>query len=292
MFPLRQFVRCSCGRGLTGSWHAGRVRRHAYYNCYNVECDQYNLYVPVADLHTQFVALLSAVAPCAESMETFRQRVRERWQVRHRFAKQQAARVDDRLKTLQAKKERLFEMRLNGELLSTEFAKLKDKIDQDLAACRVMSAGSVDAPQDLDEMLDAAGTFLTQLDVYWQSATAVECKRQLQRLVFPEGVVYDHATGSFGTATLAPIFGLLEPSSGSRNDPNRREGAPLRKRSFGTTKKPRQFKTFEASAASQSAVVAEGGHHWNTILENVKGFAALLQATSANIALSGPTKSL
>src|SRR3989344_4674602 len=62
-FPLRKFAKCVCGDELTGSWHSGRVKKYAYYNCNNKECEHYMRYIKNKELEDKFIKLLGDVTP-------------------------------------------------------------------------------------------------------------------------------------------------------------------------------------------------------------------------------------
>jgi site-specific DNA recombinase len=64
-FPLRGFVRCTCGTPLTACWSKGRSARHPYYLCHRKGCPEYGKSIRRDVLEGQFEALLNELRPSA-----------------------------------------------------------------------------------------------------------------------------------------------------------------------------------------------------------------------------------
>ena len=73
-FPLRRFVRCACGRRMTGSWSGGRSRRYAFYHCPNSACGER---ARKADLEDKFLSLVRMLQPNEDYAALFNQLLRE-----------------------------------------------------------------------------------------------------------------------------------------------------------------------------------------------------------------------
>jgi len=213
-FPLRQFVACVCGSGLTGSWHRGKARKHPYYNCYKPSCDRYNSYISATDLEARFIQLLCSVAPNPTWLGLFEQAVRRVWATRHQQTAVVKRRVAAERRSLDNRKQRLLEMRLADEITRDEFTRLKQELEGQIAHIQADQTTPPE-PFDLDTAIQKARPFLSDLVGTWQNMSEVTQKRQLQHLVFPKGVVYDLSSDTFGTPQLAPIFELFRASDGS-----------------------------------------------------------------------------
>ncbi len=235
-FPLRRFVRCVCGKGLTASWHTGRRgRRYAYYNCRNPECDDYGQYIKIGDLEGKFLALLGRVTPNGEFLELFEKNVIKNWEEQTITLGQIGQNYTKGLKQLEDKKEKLLEMRVSGEISKDEFVEMKDRIDNQIAGLRISQNETKIDELDAGTAVSYATQFISDLVRQWQDIQDAKQKQQFQKMVLPEGLTYDITTESFGTAVLSPIFKLSEEFDGDI-----------------------------------SHLVAELGHHWHEIEKGIR----------------------
>ena len=244
-FPLRQFVSCVCGHGLTASWQRGHLDRYAYYHCYNSDCHFFRRYVPAKRLETAFTQLLASVTPAPESIRAFEQLIIKAWDARHQLRLVTSKKARDQLRSLEERKRRLVEMRLAGEIDREEFTKIKADLEGRLAEARAIKT-QPDKEFDLPGALRAARRFISSPASMWGEVLDVAVKQRLQRLVLPQGVVFDIGTASFRTLELS-----------------------------------RLFKLFEGSSDPQSHVVAGVGRYLNQIVQDVKNIVDYQKLTEA-----------
>jgi site-specific DNA recombinase len=213
-FPLRQFVRCTCGRGLTGSWHRGKLAKHAYYNCYNPNCPFYNKYIPVRALEIGFAKVLMQVAPDELLVRVFEQATIAKWQAHQTKQTARRTRVSSELRQLERQKSRLLEMRLADEITPKEFMKAKTALECRIAVAREQGETNQSLDLDVEPALEAARRFISAPALTWQEMSDVVHKRRFQKILLPEGLTYDHAQSSFGTPKFSRLLDVFEASRG------------------------------------------------------------------------------
>jgi DNA invertase Pin-like site-specific DNA recombinase len=211
-FPLRQFVYCTCGRGLTGSWHTGKTQKYAYYNCQNSGCRFYGNYVDRDTLEGQFVNSLTSIAPTSDLLEIFVDEVRTQWHARHRSAEQHESENARRRRALSLQKDRLVQMRLSDEITPAEYAEQRKRLEAQM----VMLSSPATAPTgDLADLDGAVRTVCSLLDDpgrYWRHVSDINKKRALQRWFFPDGMTYHFDSATYGTPHPSRLVTLFAAS--------------------------------------------------------------------------------
>jgi len=71
---------------------------------------------------------------------------------------------------------------------------------------------------DVEAAISYTVQFIRNLARQWLDLRDANQKQRLQQLVFPEGLVYDKATGSFCTAVLSPVLRLNQEFTGDESD--------------------------------------------------------------------------
>ena len=217
-FPLRSLLLCACGKKITASWQTGRKGvRHPYYRCYNPECEYQNRNTPRDDLESKFYELLSEVRPTDEFCIYFKETVIDVWQNQQSTSRLKKDGYEQRLKKLTDQKSRLVEMRMNGEIVSEDFLKMRDALDIQVTAMKVSKHDGKIEELDLEKAINKTLELLKGIDETWRLMKDVKRKQRLQRLVLPEGITYHRNTQSFGTAVLSPVFSLSRDFSGDKS---------------------------------------------------------------------------
>ncbi len=241
-FPLRRFVLCPCSRKLTGSWHTGRNKKYAYYECHNEGCQHKNQGIDAQELEKEFIKKLRKVTPTEGFLSAFRAVVIDNWQNQQGELKNAGEGYEKELRLLESKKERLMQMRINGELTKEEFLGTKESLENQIAGIRISNNETKTDELNIEASLDYAFQFLRDPARQWQDMD-VEQKQRFQRLIFPSGIIFDKSTGKYGTAVLSPIFELnrgftgdrshlfagagIEPASGAYGAPRRKPSPAL-----------------------------------------------------------------
>lgn len=217
-FPLRVFVKCVCGIGLTGSWHKGRYKKYAYYNCRNDACEHCNKNISRLELEQKFLHQLTHYTPNQKFLKLFKEVVIDVWETKHANITQEREYYESRLKQFESKKQQLIQMRMNNEITKEEFMSLKDGIENQITSITISRNEAKTDEFDIETGLSYCTQFIADLPRQWQDMK-VEHKVELQHLVFPTGLVYDKTAAQFvGTAVLSPIFALNQTHAKSESD--------------------------------------------------------------------------
>lgn len=207
-FPLRRFVRCPCGEKMTGAWHTGRNnKKYPSYNCYNSRCEHYSRNIPKDELEGQFVRLLERFTPQERFLKLFREVVIDVWKGKHVALTQERTHYEGQVEKLKQQRERLTQMRMNGEITPEEFTNLKDSIDNQLTSFTISRNEAKTEEFDVEAAITYCERFIGDLARQWQDMSTAH-KVELQSLVLPQGLVYDKTSGAFSAAVLSPIFAL------------------------------------------------------------------------------------
>lgn len=243
-FPLRRLVVCSCGRLLTAAWHTGRTRKYAYYLCHNPECPHFNRAIAKSHLEDLFTVLLRGLTPKEDFLRILAEVLVDHWTVTRRHLQADVDRGAREKRRLEERRRELLRMRLNAELTRDEFLEAKAEIEGQFAALAVGRSQTLLASDlNLDEAIPRVNHFLQNLADEWLAADDIAQKQRIQRLIFPQGLIYDASTGAYRTAILSDLFSLCAEFPGDK-----------------------------------SWLVAEVGLRLNQLLNNIKELALLLKA--------------
>lgn len=206
-FPLRRFVVCPCGSKLTGSWHKGRSKRYAYYECHNIACEFRNQGIPIKVMERKFIKLLEKITPCEEFLDAFEATVIKYWESEGQVLKIASESYVKELNRLEEKKERLIQMRADKELSLEEFTKAKEAVENKIIGLKVSSNEVKTDEFNIQSDLEYAKLFLKDVARQWQDMN-VDQQQRLQKRIFPNGIIYDRTKEIYRTAILSPIFRL------------------------------------------------------------------------------------
>lgn len=214
-FPLRRHILCVCGHKFTGSFHKGRNKKYPYYECHNKKCDRNFKGIPKQELEKKFVELLKKLAPQAWFLRTFEAVILDHLREKQKGFVDLNSNYSRELKRLEERKERLTEMRINGEINKEEFISSKENLENQIAVLNISLNETKTDELDLETKLSYALQFMRDLQRQWQDMD-VNDKQRLQKLIFPSGIIYDKNTKEFGTAEMSPIFELNRTFTGNK----------------------------------------------------------------------------
>jgi site-specific DNA recombinase len=250
-FPLRHFVSCICGAKLTGAWHKGRSKRYARYFCTNPTCTFRDRTIQKAFLETEFKKELSRVTPSLELWDALRQAVLAYWQGTERHTARRSAATNTEIATLQRRKDDLLQLRVDNEITPDEYLKAKRSLELKITEIQLRSPEQAPASIPLEVHLTTVDTFITRLPDLWDRLTQIDHKQALQRVVYPNGMIYDANIRAYGTAILSPLFSL-----------------------------------FGQSNAQPSYLVAGVGRYWHQLLNGISNLARIVEEFESGSAVT------
>jgi site-specific DNA recombinase len=207
-FPLRRFVACACGRPLTGAWHSGRSRQYAYYLCHSPSCQLRGRAIPGKLLEDRFVARLRSISPAPYALDAFSHIVFATLSETTAAQSKHAARGETERARVQERKSRIIQMRADEEISHDDFRLALKQADQQLATLSPALPSSPISESTLRTGLTLASPLVLHTADAWAKATRLEHRQQLQSLVFPQGIVFDQASGTYRIAQPSLIFRL------------------------------------------------------------------------------------
>src|SRR3989344_1385247 len=217
-FPLRQFIKCSCGHNYTGSWQTGRNKRYAYYRCDNKKCGNYGLNIRKDDLETKFFNFLKKITPTKKFLDLLKITVVHDWNEQRLSSKTEGKHYETELKKLETQKAELLQLRINKELTPEEFKKERTTIENKVAGLRISKNESNTNEFDMEIAVSYAVQYMADLGRQWLDTIETKQKQRFQYLVLPEGIIYHRETQTFGTAVLSPLLSLSEAYKTSPSD--------------------------------------------------------------------------
>jgi hypothetical protein len=217
-FPLRRFVSCVCANKLTAGWSKGRRDKYAYYFCKSRGCCHYGQAIARKDLHDTFVNLLRKIIPKENFLKLFEASFLEVWKNKRTYLLLERKRREREVKKLESRKSQLVEMRMNNEISKEEFTKFRDTLDNQIAASQISGNGITAEELDPETAVSQAIEVIQNLVNLWENTRSQGQPHRMQKLVLPDGVVYDKASEQFRTANLSPIFKLKDDFRGEKSD--------------------------------------------------------------------------
>ena len=188
-FELRGFLRCAvCGLKTTG----GITKRYAY-----MSCPQGHVRARAEVLSGRFCEWLTSVRPGQVLLRKLEAAIRKELDAQHRLLSQRRGKQQRFASGISAKLRNLNDALADGTMDRGAYRETYLRLKSELQA--VEDAGVEDRLEqlDVDVMLQFAGRLLAQPARWWRNATAEE-KIQLQRALFPHGLLVDE-TLNFST---------------------------------------------------------------------------------------------
>lgn len=183
-FPLRRFVRCQCGRALTGSWSRSRTgTRYGFYHCPN-GCRR----IPKPRLEESFLALLALLKPQPGFWRVFEAAVVDTWREEHRRAGIVVAASAERVVGLEKKLRRLEDAYLADDINQASYRAKRDELREQLAIARMDHSAAANTEVDIEGLLAFTRHAIEHAGAFWTNAQGPEQRLKVQWLFFPQGL--------------------------------------------------------------------------------------------------------
>lgn len=212
-FPLRGFVQCAqCNDELTASWSTSQSGKYPYYRCKNSNCSYYSKSIKKAKIEGRFVDFLNQIGAKSKYVRLFKEVVKDVWKQRQNIAGDEKKSETARLDNLQQRKNRLIDMRADGDIGKNKFKEEKHEIEQEIEEIKEAQDEAIVDKKTLDDVLKHAERLIKNAGNVWSQAPP-RLKRQIQQIVPKEGIAYDKKSNNFGTPVLGPVFAFFEENS-------------------------------------------------------------------------------
>lgn len=203
--PLKVFMRCSeCNVPFTG--YIVKARGLYYYKCRTNGC---RCNKSAKEIHHQFAGLLEKYTLKQELIKplffhlqhTFDELLKTRAEA-EKSLKSRLTEVNKKLETIEEK------FYVLNEISREAFEKFGAKYRTEQGELLVELAKLPKTSSNIDIMIDEAAEIALKLGEIWTSSN-VKLKEQLQKLVFPKGIIYDRKIGAVRTEKINSVFGLI-----------------------------------------------------------------------------------
>lgn len=196
MFPLRGWALCSvCGGKLTASPSVGEHGGvYPYYHCFNKQCSMRGKGLAKRDLEGAFTEYLNKVTPKEDWLEMFQRTVVAKWKDEGVSFEKEAQNQERKLKMLEEKLKRIYDMREDGSYGKEEFQERRDEAKNDIMATKISLSEARIEQFDIEGAVIYATNFIKDLGRQWADLPH-RLQPKFQKLVFPEGFSYDKKSG-------------------------------------------------------------------------------------------------
>jgi DNA invertase Pin-like site-specific DNA recombinase len=189
-FPLKQFVKCAkCDRGLT----AGIIKKKfGYYWCYTKGCRA--VLVSKGDLEANFITLLGMCLPTIEYLNRLPEIAARAWQAREECIRQDSRALTIRLNEQKRLNSQAIKAKLSGELSGKDFEAFKEEIAEKTEEIQRELNRLEQERKTLEELKQQQKLENYSFVETWRTA-GIQVKLELQKALFPAGLVWSHETG-------------------------------------------------------------------------------------------------
>ena len=212
-YPMRGgFLRCNyCQNAITGNAPKGRGGKYyPRYSC--TKCRKYTGAPATSKnrdvVHEEFLALSKSVKPKEGVTKLFKEVVLTNWNAEFKHAANYAQTLEKEFAALQNRKSKIIDLFVEGRLTDAEKENKLDDVDKQITQIELKRVNAGEDVKDKEQVVDAAIMLLSHLEDFWNLGS-LEVKKQLQELIFPEGINYDFSAG-FGTTKLNNSYLLMK----------------------------------------------------------------------------------
>ena len=158
-------------------------------------------------VHEKFLALLDDIQPEKEMVDLYFEIFKEQLSKNIVSGVSEQEDTSKRIKELESKKQRLIEMRLEGEIEKETFSAIKSGYEKELFLLEnKRTEADVDIDVNIDELIAFGKSFVTNIRERWESLL-VEDKIVYQGSIFPNKLVW--GGNNWRTPTIQPLISSI-----------------------------------------------------------------------------------
>ena len=211
-FPLRGFVACGdCSKPLTSCWSTSSTgKKHAYYFCFNRECESHRKSIPRDKLEGEFEATLKQLRPSASLFRLVRAMFKDAWDQRLAQANETMKSLRRDMLAIDKQIEQLVNRIIDSQsdTAVTAYERRIAKLEKDKLLAEEMLSSGMTPKHSFEQMFERAFAFLSNPWKLWASER-IEDKKTVLKLAFAERLPY-HRNEGFRTPKTTLPFNVLE----------------------------------------------------------------------------------
>lgn len=210
-FPLKDNLMCGhCMRKMTAAWAKGKREKYAYYYCTHSDCSNTGKKaIGKIEFENQFMDYLNLLRPDETMQNDLHKRLLGRYEQRKDEFETDASRHRKRLDLLEKQKQNLVGAMADGADRKDVIPAI-NKIKDDIALVKLAINESHLGEFEMELMLQYADKFFERMAMLWFDSP-IQQKIQLQRVLFPDGIIYSYDEG-FSNTKLRPYIRLMYQS--------------------------------------------------------------------------------
>ena len=226
--PLRRFVACAkCGTMWTG--YIVKAKRLYYYKCNKKGC-KCNL--SAASMHEEFMELLQKHEVAAKPVELLKKQLQLTFEQMNQTLFEKKSEIENRRKELTGKIDKAEERFIEGDIDRETYHRYRTKIEEQIAEISKEEQKLAIPLSNQEKFINFSVELCQNLSRAWASGN-LHAKQKLQRVVFPEGLTYDHPNHTYRTPRVNTIFlcitqlARVSAENKKRNTPKGKENSAL-----------------------------------------------------------------
>jgi len=215
-FPLRGFTLCDeCGHPITGSSSTGRMGvKYPYYHHHDRTCTAAKS-IPKDTFEQNFIEYLQEISPKLKYEKVFKAIVLDIWQSNYKKLDGENARIRKEIESLEAERQRVFELGRSGVYDDAEFLEQKNLVNEKIYTKKQLLQETHIEEFSMEEALDHCFNLVRDSAETWMSLANLPIHRQrFQKQIFPEKVTYNGK--KFGTTKVSMVYKLNEENGAEK----------------------------------------------------------------------------
>lgn len=199
--PLRRFVACAkCGTMWTG--YIVKAKGLYYYKCNKKGC-KCNL--SAANMHDEFLKLLTKYEVASKNIEPLKKQLMLTFEQMNQSLFEKKNEAEKHKKELSVKIDKAEEKFIEGDIDRESFQKYRLKIEGQLAEISKEEQKLSIPLSNQEKFINFSLEMCQNLSRTWTSSDLTK-KQRLQKVIFPDGLAYDHPNHSYRTPRVNTVI--------------------------------------------------------------------------------------
>ena len=212
-FPLRGVICGFCGSNLSGGRVKGRNKTYNYYQCINGACSKRRA-IKKSELETSFTEFLNLITPNEGLMVALEEALKIEYEQVYKSNITKSDALEKKIRKLRDERDKLLQMRLNGEIDNTTFIEEGEKRKSLIHDLELEQKHLTNPSQGVASAVQFGIRVIRELPFTWERLEPGEL-RELREALFPQNLKYLYP--GFKTAELSPIFKVKAASGEDAN---------------------------------------------------------------------------